>query len=42
MANDSMGVVNNYRIRKLTPKECWRLMRFWRWRFWKSTSNTNE
>jgi DNA (cytosine-5)-methyltransferase 1 len=28
MANDSMGVVNNYRIRKLTPKECWRLMRF--------------
>ena len=28
MANDSMGVVNNYRIRKLTPKECWRLMGF--------------
>jgi DNA (cytosine-5)-methyltransferase 1 len=27
MANDSMGVVNNFRIRKLTPKECWRLMR---------------
>lgn len=28
MANDSMGVVNNFRIRKLTPKECWRLMGF--------------
>lgn len=27
MANDSMGVVNNLKIRKLTPKECWRLMR---------------
>lgn len=27
MANDNMGVVNNLRIRKLTPKECWRLMR---------------
>ena len=27
--NDSMGVVNNnLRIRKLTPKECWRLMGF--------------
>lgn len=26
--NDSMGVVNNFRIRKLTPKECWRLMGF--------------
>ena len=25
---DSMGVVHNYRIRKLTPKECWRLMGF--------------
>ena len=29
MANNSMGVVNNdFRIRKLTPKECWRLMGF--------------
>ena len=26
--NDLMGVVNNYRIRKLTTKECWRLMGF--------------
>lgn len=27
--NDSMGVINSdMRIRKLTPKECWRLMRF--------------
>ena len=26
--NDSMGVMNNLRIRKLTPKECWRLMGF--------------
>ena len=26
--NDSMGVVDNIRIRKLTPKECWRLMGF--------------
>lgn len=27
--NDSMGVINNdLRIRKLTPKECWRLMGF--------------
>ena len=26
--NDSMGVVNNLMIRKLTPKECWRLMGF--------------
>jgi DNA (cytosine-5)-methyltransferase 1 len=26
--NDLMGVVNNLRIRKLTPKECWRLMGF--------------
>jgi DNA (cytosine-5)-methyltransferase 1 len=27
--NDAMGVVNNdLRIRKLTPKECWRLMGF--------------
>ena len=25
--NDSMGVVDNLKIRKLTPKECWRLMR---------------
>ena len=24
--DDSKGVVDNYRIRKLTPKECWRLM----------------
>ena len=23
-----MGTVDNYRIRKLTPKECWRLMGF--------------
>ena len=28
MASDSMGTVSNYRIRKLTPKECWRLMGF--------------
>ena len=28
MANDNMGVVENLRIRKLTPKECWRLMGF--------------
>jgi DNA (cytosine-5)-methyltransferase 1 len=26
--NDTIGVVNNLRIRKLTPKECWRLMGF--------------
>lgn len=24
--DDSKGVVDNYRIRKLTPNECWRLM----------------
>ncbi|VGQ31739.1 DNA methylase [Streptococcus pyogenes] len=24
--DDSKGVLENYRIRKLTPKECWRLM----------------
>ena len=28
MASDSMGAVDNYRIRKLTPNECWRLMGF--------------
>ena len=28
MASDSMGTVDNYRIRKLTPKECWHLMGF--------------
>ena len=28
MAADCMGTVENYRIRKLTPKECWRLMSF--------------
>lgn len=28
MCSDLMGVVENYRIRKLTPKECWRLMGF--------------
>lgn len=28
MASDSMGTVDNYRIRKLTSKECWRLMGF--------------
>lgn len=28
MASDSMGTVDSYRIRKLTPKECWRLMGF--------------
>ena len=27
-ANSSMGTLQNYRIRKLTPKECWRLMGF--------------
>lgn len=26
--NESIGVVENLRIRKLTPKECWRLMGF--------------
>lgn len=26
--NSNMGVINNLRIRKLTPKECWRLMGF--------------
>ncbi len=26
--NGQMGVVESYRIRKLTPKECWRLMGF--------------
>ena len=26
--NGNMGVVNKLRIRKLTPKECWRLMGF--------------
>ena len=26
--NGNMGVVSNLRIRKLTPKECWRLMGF--------------
>lgn len=25
---DSQGVIDNYRVRKLTPKECWRLMGF--------------
>ncbi len=28
MANDNMGVIENLKIRKLTPKECWRLMGF--------------
>lgn len=28
MGADCMGTVDNYRIRKLTPKECWRLMSF--------------
>ena len=28
MATDSMGTMQNYRIRKLTPLECWRLMGF--------------
>ena len=28
MASDSMGTVDNYRIRKLTPLSCWRLMGF--------------
>lgn len=27
-ANSAMGVLNDYRVRKLTPKECWRLMGF--------------
>lgn len=26
--SDTMGTIQNYRIRKLTPKECWRLMGF--------------
>lgn len=25
---DNMATIQNYRIRKLTPKECWRLMGF--------------
>lgn len=25
---DTMGTLDNYRIRKLTPRECWRLMGF--------------
>lgn len=28
MGTSNMGTVDNYRIRKLTPKECWRLMSF--------------
>lgn len=28
MANDNMGVIENLKIRKLTPRECWRLMGF--------------
>lgn len=28
MGADCMGTIDNYRIRKLTPKECWRLMSF--------------
>ena len=28
MAAECMGTIDNYRIRKLTPKECWRLMGF--------------
>ena len=28
MGTSNMGTVDNYRIRKLTPKECWRLMGF--------------
>ena len=28
MTSDQMAVVNGYRIRKLTPLECWRLMGF--------------
>lgn len=28
MGTDNMGVISDYRIRKLTPKECWRLMGF--------------
>lgn len=26
--NSNLGVIQDYRIRKLTPKECWRLMGF--------------
>ena len=26
MTSDNMGVIENLKIRKLTPKECWRLM----------------
>ena len=26
--SDCLGICTNYRIRKLTPKECWRLMGF--------------
>ena len=28
MTKDNMGVIENFKIRKLTPKECWRLMGF--------------
>lgn len=28
MGTDTMGTLEGYRIRKLTPKECWRLMGF--------------
>jgi len=44
MANDSMGVVDKLRIRKLIPLECWRLMGFDDEDFYKAqavpTSNT--
>lgn len=29
----SQATITDYRIRKLTPKECWRLMRIYRYRF---------
>ena len=35
---DSIGVYNNFRIRKLTPKECWRLMGFTDEDFFKAES----
>ena len=35
---DSLGVYNNFRIRKLTPKECWRLMGFTDEDFFKAES----
>ena len=40
--HNTQRLFDGYRIRKLTPKECWRLMRIWWWRFWKSEKCTYE